>query len=82
MIREMKEPDLQDAPKREIAEMVRAAASWRASEADISKAIDEIDRIRRMAPGIRAIIARYLGTDELFCHLCGETSCIHGYSDE
>ncbi len=81
MIREMKEADLQGAGKDEIAEMVREYSNWRQPASDLEAAIDMIDRIRKMPPGARAVIATYLDSGELFCPECGHTSCVHGYPD-
>lgn len=82
MIRELKEHHLQDAPFEEIRSMLCEYVGPRtASAADIQAAAIEIDRIRKRSPHVRALIAGYLQSNELFCSECGETSCVHGYPD-
>jgi hypothetical protein len=83
MIRDMKESDLQQAETEEVVAMVREYGryNWASSEA-IDSAAAEIDRIRRLPAPVRGVIATYLRTNELFCNVCGETSCIHGYPDD
>lgn len=81
MIRALREEDLQAADAGEVADLVGRYSRWRANEDELAAAAAEIDRIRRLPSPVRAIIATYLGSDELFCHECGETSCVHGYPD-
>jgi hypothetical protein len=86
MIRALKEEDLQAAPRAAVFEMasqVIAAEPFlqNLSDADRWQALKMIDRIRRMTPAVRGAISLYLSSDELWCHECGETSCVHGYPD-
>ena len=82
MIRDMKETDLAAASHDEVAALVREYSDWKASAKDMIVAIDMIDMIRLMPPSVRAVVARYLSSNELFCRECGETSCVHGYPDD
>ncbi len=82
MIRAMTEKPLQDAGDDEVAEMVAEYSDWPwiAPEA-VTEGAKTVNAIRRLPPSVRAVVATYLGSGELFCKECGETSCIHGYPD-
>jgi hypothetical protein len=84
MIREFKEKHLQATPQAVVFEKASRVIAddpffQNLSDEDRLQALKTIDSIRKMKPAIRGAIGLYLSSDELWCHECGEASCLHGY---
>jgi hypothetical protein len=83
MLTDMKESDLQSASTEEIVTMVNNHVNhFYFTEQQIEEGAKVVDGIRRLAPGVRGVVLSYLCSGELLCAECGETSCVHGYSDD
>jgi hypothetical protein len=77
MIRELTEKHIEDTTDEELAAYISDDAPLLEPAA-----IPILVSLHRQPPAVRGAVARYLKYTKLFCVECGETSCIHGYSDE
>ena len=82
MIRDFTEADLHAMERAELRDLVLEEWSGdELSDKDTEMAVTAIEHIAKLPATVRALVASFIASDQLFCRKCGETSCIHGYPD-